>query len=329
MQTFDEYFGIGPEIDSGEDSEIDPDTVTRRRVGMIGLGSMGMPMARNLLASGVAAQISVHGRSRERAQPALDAGAEWCDSPRALAADSDVIITVLPDLPQLRELLEGDDGLLAGLSNPLLLVVCSTSSPAGVRELAGELEQRTDGRVRLLDAPLSGGADGAAAGRLSIMAGGDEAAFAVARPLLETMGTPMLLGPLGAGEVAKACNQMVVASTMVALAEATVIAERAGLDVSKLLDCLGGGYAGGRFLESRKQRLIDKDYTPSGLARYMIKDLGFATDEAARSGVVTPQLATLMTLYQDLGQRGFGDEDLTVTQRYIAELDRLPGDARG
>jgi len=121
---------------------------------------------------------------------------------------------------------------------------------------------------------------------------------------------------------------MVVASTMVALSEATVIAERAGLDLAKLLDCLGGGYAGGRFLESRKQRLIDKDYTPSGLARYMIKDLGFATEEAAQGGVVAPQLATLMTLYEDLGRRGFGDEDLTVTQRYIDELDRLPGNGR-
>lgn len=324
MATFEETFGIGP----GTGYDAGPGAADRLRVGMIGLGSMGMPMARNLLASGVAARVSVHGRSRDRIGPALDAGAEWCDSPRELAAASDVIITVLPDLPQLRELLEGEEGLLAGLSQPLLLVICSTSSPAGIRELAAELESRTDGRVRLLDAPLSGGADGAEAGTLSIMVGGDEAAFAVARPLLETFGTPVLLGPLGAGEVAKACNQMVVASTMVALAEATVIAERAGLDLARLLDCLGGGYAGGRFLASRRQRLIDKDYTPSGLARYMIKDLGFATDEAARGGVVAPQLTTLAALYEDLGRRGFGDEDLTVTQRYIAELDRLPGDGR-
>jgi len=258
MQTFEEYFEIGPGIDSGAGFDAGSEINSRRRVGMMGLGSMGMPMAHNLLASGVAAQVSVYGRSRERAQPALEAGAEWCDSPRALAATSDVIITVLPDLPQLRELLEGNDGLLAGLSHPLLLVICSTSSPEGIRELAAELEQRADGRVQILDAPLSGGADGAAAGTLSIMAGGTETAFAVARPLLETLGMPVLLGPLGAGEVAKACNQMVVASIMVALAEATVIAERAGLDVSKLLDCLGGGYAGGRFLESRKQRLMTR-----------------------------------------------------------------------
>lgn len=308
MQTFEDYFGA----------------ISPRRVGMLGLGHMGMPMACNLLAAEVAAQINVHGRSRDRVQTALKKGATWCESPKALASASDVIISVLPDLPQLCDLLNGDDGLLAGLSNPLLLIVCSTSSPEGVRELAAELGEQTQGRLHLLDAPLSGGTDGAEAGTLSIMAGGDEADFAIAQPLLKSMGTPVLLGPLGAGEVAKACNQMVVASIMVALSEATVIADRAGLDIARLLDCLGGGYAGGRFLDSRKQRLIDKDYTPSGPARYMIKDLGFASDEAERGGVVTPQLATLVTLYKDLGQRGLGDDDLTVTQRYIAELERLP-----
>ncbi len=299
-------------------------TTAAVRVGMIGLGSMGMPMARNLLAAGVARQVSVFGRSPDKLTPALEAGAERCDTPRALAAQSDVVITVLPDLPQLEALIDGEEGLLAGLAGPLLLVICSTSSPEGVRALARQLDDKSQGRIRVLDAPLSGGTDGAEAGRLSIMVGGDETDFTFARPVLETMGTPVLLGPLGAGEVAKACNQMVVAATMVALAEATTIAERAGLDVEKLLTCLGGGYAGGRFLASRQQRLIDKDYTPSGIARYMIKDLGFARDEAAQQQVITPQLSTLLTLYQDLGARGLGELDLTVTQRYIAELDQKP-----
>ncbi|WP_456267460.1 NAD(P)-dependent oxidoreductase [Kushneria sp. AK178] len=294
------------------------------RVGMMGLGSMGMPMARNLLAARVASRVSVYGRSPDRLTPALEAGAERCDTPKALASQSDVVITVLPDLPQLEALLEGEEGLLAGLSGPLLLVVCSTSSPEGVRALAHTLDEKSQGRIHVLDAPLSGGTDGAEAGRLSIMVGGADADLEWARPVLETMGTPVLLGPLGAGEVAKACNQMVVAATMVALSEATTIAERAGLDVEKLLTCLGGGYAGGRFLESRKQRLIDKDYTPSGMARYMTKDLGFARDEAAQQQVVTPQLSTLLTLYEALDARGLGELDLTVTQRYIAELDQQP-----
>ncbi|WP_457807956.1 NAD(P)-dependent oxidoreductase [Kushneria sp. EE4] len=292
------------------------------RVGMIGLGSMGMPMARNLLTAGVASRVSVFGRSPEKLAPALAAGAERCDTPRTLAGQSDVIITVLPDLPQLEALIDGNDGLLAGLAGPLLLVICSTSSPEGVRALAERLDERSRGQIHVLDAPLSGGTDGAEAGTLSIMVGGLDEDLDRARFALETMGTPVLLGPLGAGEVAKACNQMVVAATMVALSEATTIAERAGLDVEKLLTCLGGGYAGGRFLESRKQRLIDKDYAPSGIARYMIKDLGFAHEEAAQQQVVTPQLSTLLSLYQDLGVRGLGELDLTVTQRYIAELDQ-------
>ncbi|WP_299259223.1 NAD(P)-dependent oxidoreductase [uncultured Kushneria sp.] len=300
------------------------DTGSTMRVGMIGLGSMGMPMARNLLAAKVASRVSVFGRSPEKLAPALEAGAERCDTPKAVAAQSDVLITVLPDLPQLEALIDGDDGLLAGLSGPLVLVICSTSSPEGVRALARRLDEQSEGQIRVLDAPLSGGTDGAEDGRLSIMVGGGHDDLERARPVLETMGTPVLLGPLGAGEVAKACNQMVVAATMVALSEATVIAERAGLDVEKLLDCLGGGYAGGRFLESRRQRLIDKDYTPSGIARYMIKDLGFARDEATQQQVVTPQLSTLLTLYKDLGARGLGELDLTVTQRYIAELDHEP-----
>ncbi|ARS54143.1 NAD(P)-dependent oxidoreductase [Kushneria konosiri] len=303
------------------------ETGSHMRVGMIGLGSMGMPMARNLLAAGVASRVSVFGRSPEKLAPALEAGAERCDTPGAVASQSDVLITVLPDLPQLEALIDGEDGLLAGLAGPLVLVICSTSSPEGVRALARRLDEQSDGQIRVLDAPLSGGTDGAEAGRLSIMVGGEQEDLERVRPVLETMGTPVLLGPLGAGEVAKACNQMVVAATMVALSEATVIAERAGLDVERLLGCLGGGYAGGRFLESRKQRLIDKDYTPSGIARYMIKDLGFARDEAAQQQVTTPQLSTLLALYHDLGERGLGELDLTVTQRYIAELDRLPGSA--
>ncbi|WFF42928.1 NAD(P)-dependent oxidoreductase [Salinicola endophyticus] len=296
----------------------------KRRVGMIGLGNMGMPMAHNLLAAEVAAQVSVYGRSAQKLAPVIDAGAALAETPRALAAASDVLITVLPDLDPLRELLWGEQGIVAGVGDALLIVICSTSSPQGVRELAAELEQASAGRIRLLDAPLSGGTDGAEAGRLSIMVGGDAQAFTVAQPLLASMGNPVHLGSLGAGEVAKACNQMVVASTMVALSEATVIAERAGLDVARLLECLGGGYAGGRLLEARKQRLIDKDYTPTGVARYMIKDLAFARDEAARGGVMTPQLATLSRLFDDLGDRGLGEHDLCVTQRYIDELDRLP-----
>src|SRR5690606_15603099 len=156
------------------------------------------------------------------------------------------VLSMLPGLPQLEQALAGDDGLLAGLGDEhrLLLMIGSTSSPTGVRELAARLDEATDGRVRVVDSPVSGGVDGAEAGTLSIMLGGDEADTARAARLLAPCGQPVHLGPLGAGEVAKACNQLVVAATITALGEATVLAERSGIDLDALWTLLGGGYAG-------------------------------------------------------------------------------------
>lgn len=288
-------------------------------VGFLGLGNMGRPMAANLLRSGIA-DLLVHGRSPASLEPLAAAGARIAATLRELGEASDVVISMLPDLPELRALLGGDDGLLAGVTAPLVLVIGSTSSPAGVRELAAELAERTGGLVHVLDAPVSGGTDGAEAGTLAIMAGGDAEDFARVEPMLATMGTPVLLGPLGSGQVAKACNQMIVASTIVALSEATVLAERAGLDVTKLLDLLGGGYAGSRLLESRKQRLAEKDYTVSGPAKFMVKDLAFAGAEAARTGTATPQLTTLQGVFDGLVGAGLGDQDISVAQAYIASL---------
>lgn len=295
----------------------------RPTVGILGLGNMGLPMTLNLLRSD-SATVVVHGRSPASLSAATDAGAIGAASGRELAARSDIILSMLPDLPQLRERLEGEDGLLAGIDHPVLLVIGSTSSPDGVRALADELADRTAGRVRVLDAPVSGGTDGARDATLAIMAGGDRDDFARAEPVLRTMGTPVLLGPLGSGQVAKACNQMIVASTIVALSEATVIAERAGIDVTLLLDLLGGGYAGSRLLESRKQRLAEKDYSVSGPAKFMVKDLGFARAEAERTSTVTPQLTTLQEFFHRLVEAGLGDDDITVAQRFIAESEPHP-----
>lgn len=289
----------------------------RSTVGVLGLGNMGRPMTLNLLRSGIASVV-VHGRTRATLDEAEAAGATVAPTVRELAAQSDIVLSMLPDLPQLRDLLDGPDGLLAGLDHPLLLIVGSTSAPDGIRELAAELDSRTDGLVRVLDAPVSGGTDGAEAAALAIMVGGDPDDFARAEPVLATMGTPVLLGPLGSGEVAKACNQMIVASTIVALSEATVIAERAGLDVTRLLDLLGGGYAGSRLLESRKQRLAEKDYSVSGPAKFMVKDLGFARAEAERTATATPQLTTLQDFFRRLVEAGLGDDDITVAQGFIA-----------
>lgn len=292
-------------------------------VGVIGLGVMGTPITRNLLKAAAAAgsAVHVHHRSSARVQDLLDAGAVFSETAEHLATHSDVIVLMVPDLPQVEELLTGEHGILAGIFAPTVLVIGSTSSPDGVRALHGRLSQITGGMLRVIDAPVSGGEDGAIAGTLSIMVGGDQEPVDAAWPILEAFGSPVHLGPLGSGEVAKACNQLIVAATMMALGEATVIAARSGLDVGVLLNLLGGGYAASRMLETRKQRLIDEDYSPSGVAKYMLKDLSFAASEAHRTSTTANLLGQVQRSFTELVERGYGDMDLSVTRAYVSSLN--------
>lgn len=286
-------------------------------VGVIGLGAMGEPMVRRLLTQH--GTVVIAGRSR---RPGLVAeGAIWAETPRELAVRAGAVLSMLPDLPQLEEALGGDDGLLVGVpeGQPLLLMIGSTSSATAVRALAARLDATTDGRVRVVDCPVSGGVDGATAGTLSIMLGGEAEAAARAADLLAACGTPVHLGPLGAGEVAKACNQLVVAATITALGEATVLADRSGLDVEALWSLLGSGYAGSNLLASRKDKLVTGDDSPSGVARYMIKDLGFAADVAAATGTNAALVPVLQRFFDEIVERGYGDRDIAVSRRVIAE----------
>jgi len=285
-------------------------------VGVIGLGAMGLPMAEHLLAT--RGELVIHAR---RPQPQLvEAGATWVSTPRELAARSDILLTMLPDLPQLEELLTGEDGLLADAGD-LLILIGSTSSAPAVRALSERLSAASEGRVRLVDCPVSGGTDGARAGTLSIMLGGAEDDAARAADVLSACGSSVLLGPLGAGQVAKACNQLVVSATILALGEATVLADRSGLDVEALWTLLGRGYAGSRLLESRKDKLVNGDDEPSGIARYMVKDLRFAADIADATGTNPVLLPTLRAAFDELVAAGLGDRDIAVSRRFIAKRD--------
>jgi 2-hydroxy-3-oxopropionate reductase len=284
-------------------------------IGVIGLGAMGRPMAEHLLR----AHGALHIAGRTRRHEDLEAlGAVWADTLRDLAARADVVLSMLPDLPQLEAALDGPDGLLAA-GRPLLLLIGSTSSSTQVRALAERLAAETDGRVRVVDCPVSGGVDGASAGTLSIMLGGTEADAAEASAVLAPCGTPVHLGPLGAGQVAKAANQLVVGATMLAIAEATVLAERSGIDVDRLWTLLQGGYAGSNLLRSNHRRLVEEDYAPGGLARYMVKDLGFATDVADATSTNATLLPALRAAYVELVDAGLGDDDLSVARRFVAE----------
>jgi 2-hydroxy-3-oxopropionate reductase len=295
-------------------SRREADTAT---VGVIGLGVMGSPMAANLVKAGH--PVLITGRNRAKHKDLIAAGAGWYDTPRSLAQHANVILLMLPDLPEVEGVLSGSDGILASAPDDLLLMVGSTSSPVGVKELSQRLRRDTAGHVRVIDTPVSGGRDGAEAGSLSIMMGGAEADVARALPVLAACGNPVHLGPIGSGQVAKACNQMIVAATVLALGEAAVLGDRSGLDLEKLFSLLAGGYAGSRILQTRGERIVNEDYSPSGVARYMVKDLTFATAVAESTGTHAVLLPALKEAFEELTRNGLGDHDIAVTRRFVAE----------
>jgi 2-hydroxy-3-oxopropionate reductase len=291
-------------------------------VGFVGLGVMGRPMARNLVRAGH--RVVVWNRSPEPAAELAAAGATVARTPAELAAAAPVVLTMLPNLPQVEQVLHRDGGLLAGMGRGSVLVVMGTVSPVGVRELGARLEPAG---VSLVDAPVSGGDVGAEQATLSIMVGGRPQDVARVRPLLEDMGTTVdHLGPLGAGQLAKACNQIVVAATLTALSEALVLARKGGLDAQRVFAVLGGGLAASRVLEVKGPKLLGGDFRPGGAAAFQHKDLGFALAAARAEGVALPLTALVDQLYGAAVSSGFGDDDHSVVVRVIERLAGEPLD---
>jgi len=295
--------------------------IEREPVGFVGLGVMGRPMARNLVRAGH--RVVVWNRSAEPAAELAAVGATVARTPAELAAAAPVVLTMLPDLPQVDEVLHRDDGLLGGMGRGSVLVVMGTVSPVDVRDLGDRLEPAG---VSVVDAPVSGGDVGAEQATLSIMAGGRPHDVAPVRLLLEAMGTTVdHLGPLGAGQLAKACNQIVVAATITALSEALVLARRGGLDAQRVFAVLGGGLAGSRVLEVKGPKLLGGDFRPGGAAAFQHKDLGFALAAARAEGVALPLTALVDQLFGAACWNGFGDDDHSVVVRVI---ERLAGEPR-
>lgn len=290
-------------------------------IGFVGLGTMGRPMAGHMFAQLPAGDTMVlNDRSSERVTDMLAGGAVWAENARELGAQAEVVFFMVPDVPQVSDALEGPDGLLAGIGNrEVLLVVCSTVAPDAIRRLDEQVSQTTDGRVRVIDAPVSGGQIGAEAGTLSIMVGGPDELVARAMPYLQLAGNPVHLGPTGAGEVAKACNQLICAANIVANAEAAVVAERAGLDVGKLFDLMLGGYASSKIMADKGPRYVAKDYSVSGAAIFWIKDLLAYLDEAKRTGTETVQGDRLLDAFQGVVDAGWGWDDTAIVQKYIED----------
>lgn len=287
-------------------------------VGFIGLGTMGSPMARHILA-GLAPDdaLVLNDHTDEKARPLLAQGARWAATARELAADCDLVICMVPAIQHVREVCEGPDGLLAGLQHPVTLVVCSSVAATDVRELDASLTEASGGLLHVVDAPVSGGQVGAVAGTLSIMVGGADDLVAPVLEVLNLTGTAVHLGPLGAGEVAKACNQAIVAATITAIAEASVVAERSGLDVGQMFDLLQGGYAGSAVLKDKASRFATKDYSPSGPLWFWVKDLKAYLAEAEATGTDSLVVGPILAVVESLVEAGRGEADTAVIQEWV------------
>lgn len=289
-----------------------PDTI-----GFIGLGIMGRPMAHNLLRAGF--PLVVHDRHQEVTDELVAAGARSGGArPRDAAAACDVLITMLPGSAEVEEVLVGHDGVIEGAREGLIVIDMSTISPVVSSTLAARLAERG---ITLLDAPVSGGDKGAIAGTLSIMVGGDEAAFEHCFPIFQALGkTIVYVGKSGAGQVVKACNQIVVALTYEAVSEALVLGSKAGVDPSKILQVLGGGLAANKVMELRGASMLAHDFRPGGRITLHHKDLGFALDLGRKYGVPLPVTALVDQMFASLEVRGRGDWDHSALLTYLEDL---------
>ena len=275
------------------------------RIGFIGLGAMGKPMTQNLLKAGFACNVFT--RTRSKIEDVLAAGAVWCNSPKEVAQKSDIVITNLPDTPDVEQVVAGKDGILAGARPGMLLIDMSTISPVVSKNLAKQAEAHG---CDYLDAPVSGGDIGAQKATLTIMVGGKPAAFDRAQPIFRALGkTITLMGDSGAGQITKAANQILTAINIEAVAEALVFAAKAGVDPAKVREALMGGAAYSRSLEFHGQRMIDRNFKPGFRMRLHRKDLDIIMETGKAYGVslpVTAQVRELMTATLNAGQ---GDMD--------------------
>jgi len=288
------------------------------KVGFVGLGIMGAAMAHNLLEAGF--ELVVHNRTRAKAEQFAQHGTRVADSPREVAEVSDITITMLPGPPQIKEVVAGEYGLLEGAREGSLIVDMSTSSPVLARALARSARDRA---VGMLDGPVSGGDVGAKDGTLSIMVGGEEDDFERARPLFEAMGeTVVHVGGAGAGQVVKACNQIVVALVIEAVAEALVLGSKAGVAPYRVVEVLSGGLAANKVLEVKGEKFLSHDFTPGGKVEYHRKDLGIALAAGRGYGVTLPVTVLVDQMLGVLETKGRGGWDHSALLTLIEEGSR-------
>jgi 2-hydroxy-3-oxopropionate reductase len=289
------------------------------RIGLIGLGIMGKPMARNLVKAGF--ELVVHNRSQGAVDELLaesPSSVTAASSPREVAEQVQVVITMLPDSPDVRSVVFGENGLLETMGDGSLLIDMSTIAPATAIEVNDALRERGASAV---DAPVSGGEPGVIAGTLSIMAGGSEADFARARPIFEAVGKTIVhVGDAGAGQVVKACNQIVVAINYAAVSEALVLGSKAGVDPALIVQVLNGGLAASRVMEMRGPNMIAHNFQPGFRINLHRKDLGIATSSGKEYGVPLPVTGLVSQMFEALGAMGRGDMDHSAFVTLIEDM---------
>ncbi|NEX18893.1 2-hydroxy-3-oxopropionate reductase [Thiorhodococcus mannitoliphagus] len=286
-------------------------------LGFIGLGIMGRPMALNLLRAGH--ELQVHARRAASMQPLADAGAQTCASPAEVARRADVIFTMVADTPDVEAVILGEQGVIQGARPGSVIVDMSTISASATRRIAERLGERG---VEMLDAPVSGGEAGAIEGKLSIMVGGSQGAFRRVLPLLQVMGQNVVhIGDIGAGQVCKSCNQVVVGATIAGVAEAILLAQASGVDAARVREALLGGFANSRVLEVHGQRMIDDDFKPGFKARLHQKDMRILGEAAAELGLCLPSAAMISQYLNALVGQGLGDLDSAAIAKILQALN--------
>ena len=296
--------------------EIAPGTT---RIGWIGTGVMGSSMCGHLIDKGFAATVFT--RSRHKAQGLVDKGAAWADSPRAVAEQSDVVFSIVGFPADVRQVLLGDDGALAGSRPGNVLVDMTTSEPSLAVEIAETAAARG---VSSVDAPVSGGDVGAREARLSIMIGGDRQVVEALRPCWEAMGkTIVYQGGPGAGQHTKMVNQTLIATNMIGVCEALLYAHKAGLDLPTVMESVASGAAGSWSLSNLGPRIIQNNFDPGFFVEHFIKDMGIALDEANRMGLALPGLALAKQLYLALQAQGHGRDGTHALQLALASLSNI------
>lgn len=293
------------------------------RIGLIGLGIMGVPMVGNLIKAGY------HPTVWNRSQPGIDActalGAAAADSPRAVAEASDILITIVTDSPDVESvLIDRDDAAIHGLASGSVVIDMSTISPAVTRDLAQQLAARG---VAMLDAPVSGGDSGAKAGTLSIMVGGDDATLERCRPVLEAMGSTIThCGPGGAGQTVKLCNQVAIAGALLGVCEALALCGKSGVDPERMLAAISAGAAGSWQLSNLGPKIAEHDFAPGFMIRLMQKDLRLALEAGADVQQPLPNTSLVNQLYHQLQASGLGDEGTQALARVVSGLGQSFGD---